>query len=420
MAHVPGLQSLPRSERIATLDILRGFALMGILIMNMPGFSSSFFAEADGSHLWAGRIDQAAEMLREALFSGKFNSMFSLLFGIGFTIQFARMEARDPDHATRIYLRRLLVLAALGVAHAWLIWPGDVLHTYAILGLVLVLGLRRVSDRGIVLLIAACIAYPAVAGVLRVLVVTPEMTAERVHIAQAFELTNNAAFGHGSFIDMVRENTHMMNFFYDNWLSLWGTFGWWVMMSLTMLIGLLAGRRRWVQRVDELMPQIRRLTWWMLIVGLGCGIAFTTIFELNREPGPSPIKVLGSICYSLSRLGLMLFYVLVIVRLAQHASWQRRLAPLAAAGRMPLTNYLMQTAICLVLFQGWGFGLWLKVGPALGLLLSLAIFWGIQVPWSLWWLKHHDRGPLEAMWARLTYGRPGAVPERVGLADLSR
>jgi len=64
-----------------------------------------------------------------------------------------------------------------------------------------------------------------------------------------------------------------MNFFYDNWLSLWGTFGWWVMMSLTMLIGLLAGRRRWVQRVDELMPQIRRLTWWMLIVGLGCGIA---------------------------------------------------------------------------------------------------------------------------------------------------
>jgi len=69
---------------------------------------------------------------------------------------------------------------------------------------------------------------------------------------------------------------------------------------------------------------------------------------------------------------------------------------------------------------GLGLRLWLKVGPALGLLLSLAIFWGIQVPWSLWWLKHHDRGPLEAMWARLTYGRPGGVPERVGLADLSR
>ena len=87
--------SLPTSERIATLDIVRGFALLGILIMNMPGFSTSFFAEADGSHLWPGRLDQFAEQVRDLLFSGKFNSMFSLLFGIGFTIQFARMQQRE-------------------------------------------------------------------------------------------------------------------------------------------------------------------------------------------------------------------------------------------------------------------------------------------------------------------------------------
>ena len=409
MATAEALQSLPRSERIPTLDILRGFALMGILIMNMPGFNSSFFIEADGSHLWPGPLDQYAEMAREALFSGKFNSMFSMLFGIGFTIQFARMEQKDPGHATQIYLRRLLVLAVFGVVHAWIFWPGDVLHTYAILGLLLVLGLRRVSDRTIVILIAACILYPAVSGALRVLVFTPEMVAERVQMAKAFEISNNAAFGHGSFVAMVRENTRMMNFFYDNWLSLWNTFGWWVMMSLTMLIGLLAGRRRWVQRAAELMPQIRSLTWWALAMGLGCGIAMAVIFELNRTPGPSPIKVLGSVMYSLSRLGMMIFYVLVIVRLAQHASWKRRLAPLAAAGRMPLTNYLMQTAICLLLFQSWGFGLWMKAGPALSLVLALAIFWAVQVPWSLWWLKSHERGPLEALWARLTYGRGGGA-----------
>ncbi len=402
--------SLPRAERLPTLDILRGFALMGILIMNMPGFNSSFFAEADGSHLWPGAVDQVAEMLREALFSGKFNSMFSLLFGIGFTIQFTRMEARDPAHATAIYLRRLAVLAVLGLTHAWVFWPGDVLHTYAILGLLLVLGLRRVSDRGIVALIVACILYPALSGLLKVLLITPDMVAERVLIAKTFDATNQLAFGQGSFFDMVRENTRMMNFFYDNWQSLWGTLGWWVMMSLTMLIGLLAGRKRWVQRAEELMPQIRRLTWWALAVGLGCGVAFTVIFELNRVPGPSPIKVLGSVCYSLSRLGLMIFYVLVIVRLAQQAEWQRRLAPLAAAGRMPLTNYLMQTAICLTLYQGWGFGLWMKVGPALSLVLALAIFWLVQVPWSLWWLKSHERGPLEALWARLTYGRGSERP----------
>jgi len=397
--------SLPAAERLPTLDILRGFALMGILIMNMPGFNTSFFTEADGSHLWPGQVDQVAEMVREALFSGKFNSMFSMLFGIGFTIQFTRMQERDPDHATGFYLRRLAVLAVFGVIHAWVFWPGDVLHTYAILGLLLVLGLRRVSDRGILLLIAACIVYPALSGVLRLMIFTPEMTAERVQIALAFEASDNAAYGHGGFIDMVRENTRIMNHFYGGWQGLWGAFGWWTMMSLTMLIGLLAGRRRWVQRAAELMPQIRRLTWLALAVGLLCGVAFTLIFEFNRTPGPSPIKVLGSVCYSLSRLGMMLFYVLVIVRLSQQAPWRRRLAPLAAAGRMPLTNYLMQTAICLTLFQSWGFGLWLQVGPAASLALSLLIFWAVQVPWSLWWLKRHERGPLEAFWARITYGR---------------
>ncbi len=408
-------EQLPTSQRIPTLDILRGVALMGILIMNMPGFNSSFFAEADGSHIWPGPVDQAAEMLREALFSGKFNSMFSLLFGIGFTIQFTRMAERDPAHATAFYLRRLGVLAVLGVLHAWVFWPGDVLHTYAILGLFLVLGLRRVSDRTVMLLIAACILYPALSGALRVFIFTPELTAERVKLAQAFEISNNAAYGHGSFFAAAHENSRVMNFFYTGWLNLWGTVGWWVMMSLTMLIGLLAGRRRWVQRAAELMPQIRRLTWVALAVGLGCGVAFTVIFELHRVPGPSPIKVLGSVCYSLSRLGMMIFYVLVIVRLAQLPVWQRRLAPLAATGRMPLTNYLMQTAICTTLFQGWGFGLWMQVGPAAGLALSLALFWLVQVPWSVWWLKTHERGPMEALWARLTYGRrtPAGTPSAV-------
>jgi uncharacterized protein len=407
------MQPLPTAERLPVLDILRGFALLGILIMNMPGFSSSMFAEADGSHLWTSLLDQRAEQLRDMLFSGKFNSMFSLLFGIGFTIQFARMEQRDPANATRLYLRRLIVLAVFGVVHAVVFWTGDVLHVYALLGLVLVLGLRRVSDRGIVALIVACLVYPALSGVLRVLVITKDIVAERVRVAQAFEASNNAAYGQGSFADTVLENARVMAYYYDygDPISLWGTFGAYVMMGMTLLIGVLAGRRRWVQRVPELLPQIRRFTLWALAIGLICGAAFTLIFEINRAPGPSPIKVLGSVCYSLSRLSMMLCYVLVIVQLAQHAKWQRWLAPLAAAGRMPLTNYLMQTAIYVTLFNGWGFGLWLKVGPALGLLLSFAIFFAVQVPWSLWWLKHHERGPLEALWARATYGKQSFAGE---------
>ena len=81
MHHAP-VGALPVAERLPTLDILRGFALLGILVMNMPGFGSSFYAEADGSHLWASLWDRRAEDLRDLLFAGKFNSMFSLLFGI--------------------------------------------------------------------------------------------------------------------------------------------------------------------------------------------------------------------------------------------------------------------------------------------------------------------------------------------------
>jgi len=400
--------SVPASERNPVLDMVRGFALMGILIMNMPGFSSSFFAEADGSHLWPGQADQIAEGLREMLFSGKFNSMFSMLFGIGFTLQFARMQRSDPEHATRIYLRRLLVLAVLGVLHAAVFWGGDVLHVYAILGIVLLFGLRHASDRTLIALMGLCLLYPVISGLLRLFVMTPDLVAARVAIAKGFEAADNATFGHGTFWQAASLHAREFAFMYSDGLAAWGFFGFYVQMALTMLLGLLAGRRRWPDRIAELMPQLRKVQVWALVVGLACGATFTIIFELNRTPGPSPIKLLGGVAYWLSRLGMMIFYVLTIVRLAQHPAWARRFAPIAAAGRMPLTNYLMQTAICTVLFYGWGFGLWGKVGPAAGLVLSLAIFFLIQVPWSLWWLSRHDRGPLETLWSRLTYGRPKA------------
>ena len=397
--------ALPVSERLATLDILRGVALLGILVMNMPGFGASFYAEADGSHLWASLWDRRAEDLRDLLFAGKFNSMFSLLFGIGFTIQYARMQAADPARATGLYLRRLLALALFGLVHAMVFWTGDVLHSYALLGLLLALPLRRASRHTLLVLMGLCLLYPVASGLLRLALVTPEVTARLVAIAKGFEASNNAAYGQGSFWQAAAEHAREFIHFYDNRWSLWSAFGWLVQLSLTMLLGLLAGRERWVQRIPTLMPQLRRYSLWALALGLVCGAVFTLIFEFNRGPGPSPIKLLGSVCYWISRLAMMIFYVLAIVQLAQRPAWQRRLAPFAAAGRMPLTNYLMQTALCTTLFYGWGFGLWGRVGPAAGLVLAVGLFFAVQVPASRWWLRHHERGPMEALWAWLTYGR---------------
>ena len=406
--------ALPARQRIVTLDVVRGFALLGILIMNMPGFANSFFIEADGSHLWSAPIDRAAELARDMLFSGKFNSMFSLLFGIGFTIQFARMQQLAPGHATQLYLRRLLVLLAFGLLHAMVFWTGDVLHVYAILGLLLLLVLRHTSDRVIIGLIILCLLYPAVSGVTRLLVMTPEITAGLVAKAKVFEASNNLAYGQGTFLDAAREHTREFVYFYDNVWSLWSNLGFYVQMATTMLIGVLIGRHHFAQRIPELLPSIRRLQWWALGIGLVCALTFGIIFEMQRAPGPTPLKVLGSITYALSRLSLMIFYVLTIVRLSELPSWQARFAPIAAAGRMPLTNYLMQTLICTAFFYGWGFGLWGHVGPAAQLALALGIFFLIQVPLSRMWLRRFEYGPLEYVWRVLTYGKmrfkPSTVP----------
>ena len=239
---------LSPTERIYTLDVVRGFALLGILIMNMPGFANSFFVEADGSHLWSAPVDRAAEVVRDMLFSGKFNSMFSLLFGIGFTIQFARMQELSPGHATQLYLRRLLVLLAIWLVHAIVFWTGDVLHVYAALGLLLLLVLRHASDRMIIGLIILLLMYPALSGVTRLLVMTPEVTARLVAEAQAFEASNNLAYGQGSFLDAGREHMREFVYNYDNVWALWANLGFYVQMATTMLIGVLIGRHHLERR----------------------------------------------------------------------------------------------------------------------------------------------------------------------------
>jgi len=403
---VAGLSGpIPTQERIAVLDVVRGFALLGILIMNIPGFSTSFFAGSDGSLVWTGTVDRVAESARDMLFSGKFNSMFSLLFGLGFTIQLGRMMARDPARAPWLYVRRLLVLGVFGLIHSMVLWNGDVLHVYAVLGFAL-LFLRNASNKTVYVLLGICLLFPLVSGLISLAVITPEMVKELVAEDKVWETSNNLAFGHGTFLEAAREHSREFIFDYSTPLNLWGLLGFYVQMATTMFIGFLIGRNGWVRRIPEFLPLIRKLQWRALALGVAFAALFGIIREFNRIPGPSPIKIVGSNAYVLCRLCMMGFYVLTIVRLTQSPDWQRRFAPIAATGRMPLTNYLTQTLMATTLFYGWGFGLFGKVGPALGLVIALGIYFVIQVPFSVWSLRRHEYGPMEYPWRRLTYAQP--------------
>lgn len=396
-------------ERILTLDIIRGFALLGILVMNIPGFSASFYLGSDGNEPWPAWWDQAALYVRDVLFDGKFNSMFSFLFAIGFTIQLERLHERAPERATLIYTRRLLVLLAFGLVHACLLWPGDVLHVYALLGFLLLVA-RNWSDGFIKLVIGACLLFPGVMSLYRVATRTPEDVERLVATMQAHEASNNAAYGAGSFLDAAIESTRDMIFAYTGPAATGFTLWFYVMIVATMMLGLLAGRHRWIQDAGQHLPLVRRVQWGALAIGIACGAIYAYGDAVSKPFVPSPWKILFGTCYAVARMSLMVFYVATIVRIAQNPRGRNWLAPFAAAGRMPLTNYLLQSLICLFIFYGWGLGYWGRVGWALQFALGFAIFFLVQVPLSLWWFRRFSYGPMEYLWRVLTYGhRPAAV-----------
>lgn len=401
----PAAGPIGPEERILVLDIVRGVALLGIFVMNVPAFSHSLFAGAGGTDPYAAPLDRAAAFVREALFGGKFNSMFSLLFGIGFTLQLERLRAIQPAEATLIYVRRLVVLFAIGLVHAGLLWSGDVLVVYAVLGLAL-LPLQRVPDAVLAALIVGCLMVPGVFEAWRPVLVSPQAEALAAFDYQELEASNNAAFGAGSFLDAARETWRMLAWGYGTTMGRWSYALFYAHMATGLLLGYLVGRRGWLRRADAAGPVVARLQRGALVVALaGALIAAAGRPGLVFEQATPSWLFATTTVHALSRLALMAFYVLTIVRLAARPSWRRILQPFAVAGRMPLTNYLLQTALGLFVFYGWGLGWWGRIGPAGELLLAPALFVAVQLPFSAWWLGRHRHGPLEHAWRVLSYGR---------------
>jgi uncharacterized protein len=400
---------LPVAERVAALDVLRGFALLGIFIMNIPGFSHSMFAPPAP----LGTLDAVVAALREMLFAGKFNLLFGLAFGVGFALQMGRLERLEgaraaqrgeparPGRAARLYARRLSFLFAVGLVHAMLLWSGDVLLIYAVLGLAL-LAIRRLDDRVLYGLIALCLVFPAVAEVLRASVFPDGFDAIAAFQYQQLEAGNDLAFGAGSFLDAMRETSRIFDW---SWRSPFGLFAYaafFVQMATGILAGFILGRRGWPAR--PLAGVGARAGWTAAALALAGALleALAALFL----PGDAAV-FFSTLARTLGRAALSACYAIVIVRVVGR---RPALAPpwrwLALAGRMPLSNYLLQTALASALFYGWGLGLWNTTGPALETAIAVFLFCAVQLPLSAAWLAHFRQGPLEGLWRRFTYGAP--------------
>jgi uncharacterized protein len=389
------------SERSALLDSLRGWALLGILIANMVAFVGFAFLDDTGREATIGSaFDDIAELLLEWLVVGKFYSIFSLLFGIGFAIQLGRLEARGEG--VRRYLRRLAVLFLIGLAHLLLLWIGDIVALYALMGALLLL-FRRQPDRALihwaVVLWLVPIAWSALihfggvnlaqpifdAGLRTLTSMGVDVSVGPLEDYRDTGFLAALAFRPGEALIRLSDLVYQMRF-----TKVLGMF----------LIGLWVGRRAIYADLDRYAPLLRNVARWGLMIGLPVSMAKAV---LSMWPGEVPIiEFAAEAAYVLGTPTLALGYAAGFALLwrkgAKSLSWA------APAGRMALTNYLMQTILQSLIFYGWGMGLIGTFGLIFIYPLSLAIF-ALQVAYSRWWLSRFRFGPVEWLWRSLTYGR---------------
>ena len=395
-------------QRIEIIDILRGFALFGVLLANMSDALpwSFLFAER-----WSGLADQVALRFVEFLVTGKFLRLFSFLFGLGFALQMGRAESRGTRFAPR-YGRRLVVLLLIGLVHYLVGWT-DILHAYAVLGFLLLL-FRSRSLRTVLIVAFICLligpAYDTAVAGIRALRRPDTQTAQQVIRQEAEQAAEMKArneqslriHSQGNFAEIAAHNARD----FARYISSHYPLTWWLGgIFPAFLLGLYAGRRRILENIPEHLPFIRNVLWWGLGLGLlGTSANFVVTHLLANPAWPFLTHQLAGLLLTVGGPALCLSYAAAITLLFQHEGWKKWLTPLAAVGRLALSNYLLQTVVAVLIFYGYGLGLYGQVGPLGGAVLAFLIF-PFQVLLSAWWVRHFRFGPAEWLWRSLTYGK---------------
>lgn len=415
------LAPVQAKEREVFMDVLRGFAILGIFIANLNGFS--WYREglpASGPYLLP-EADRSMSFLHHMFIEGKFYSIFSLLFGWGIALQFKRAAANGIN-ALPTVRRRLLFMLLLGAAHL-LIWPGDIVFFYGLLAFLL-LPLRKFSNKvllitGVILVLSPILLYwlkmtwPVLNYPSKLLINTGiKVDGAIMNIKSEEEFLG--LMKTGSWFDQLKMNISGFFFRYQYLIFVSR-----VPKVLGMfLIGYVLGRSDFYKNI----AQHRKLIYAIIIAGLLIGLPANYFLARQMQDHMGDyfgLKMNGwyqTIAYALGVAPLALAYVGLFMLFFQTVVGKKILAVFAPAGKMAFSNYIMQSLIGNYVFLGAGLGYMWKVGPVYYTIFGVLVFIG-QIIISTIWLKYFNYGPVEWLWRSATYKRWQPMKKRKQAQD---
>ena len=372
-------------SRLLNVDALRGFALLGILSVNIWLFADPYFASGVNNPRYAGPLDIAVRFVVALLFETKFYLLFSFLFGYSFTLQMAAAERAGAAFRPRM-LRRSAGLVLLGVLHGCLLFYGDILHLYGLLCFLL-LALygrqRRTLEIAAVLLLLAALMLAAL-GV--VILFAGEGAPDLAPVFAKLAAFHGDARGTRAYVTGEFPSTVALLLFGQG-PSAFAMF----------LFGMAAGREQLFAKVEALRAWLPRI----LRLGL-LGSAGALLYALASELAPGGALIIFATALSvLTAPFLTAAYVAGLLMLFDSHHGARVIAALAPMGKLALSNYLMQSRVMALLFTGYGLRLCDELPPIAVMALVAAIF-AAQMALSAWWLKRHTYGPAEWLLRALT------------------
>jgi len=393
------LQPTQSNERYEVLDVLRGFALLGVLVANMAYHSGYWFLSPEKQQaLGSYEMGESILWVIHFVTEGKFYSIFSLLFGIGFGLQMQRAMESDTPFVGK-FSRRLFVLLIIGITHAVLFFVGDILVVYALLGFVLIL-FRNASNKTILRLFFVLHVIPVIKYGIAWYAAQGAPPVGEISGREMFEQIV-LTYQTGSFLEISM--TNFFGFVFGRFPDLLFTGRFFKVLAM-FLLGFYVAKNKWYAQIPERKDQLRRMMYWCAVIGIPCNYILANMMTTDAYYTMAPSGIIEPIVYAFGVPALGICYACGIALAYSSGRAKTVLSALAPLGRMALTNYLMQSVICCFIFKSYGFGLFGFVSPMYFTMIGISISI-VQIVYSHWWLSRYQYGPAEWLWRSLTYGK---------------